>query len=118
MPSTEPPNEVRLPVTGGVVPVPDPTTLTNQLVTRAVLAVREVLETQISELHNRINRMEPTLFNRLTASMEQLKELHGEKFKALQTSIDRIMAMESRSSVIGSDHGGGAARPGADDRRL
>jgi hypothetical protein len=92
--------------------------LTGELVTRAVAASREVLETQIADLHNRINRMEPTLFNRLTASMEQLKELHGEKFKALQTSIDRIMAMESRSSVIGSDHGGGAARPGADDRRL
>jgi hypothetical protein len=77
-----------LPGSSGIVPIPDPTTLTNQLVTRAVSAVREVLETQISEINNRVNRMEPTLFDRLTASMEQLKELHGEKFKALAISID------------------------------
>jgi hypothetical protein len=53
-----------LPFSSGIVPIPDPTTLTNQLVTRAVIAVRELLESQIAELTNRVNRMEPTLFAR------------------------------------------------------
>jgi hypothetical protein len=36
------------PTQGGSVPVPDPTTLTNQLVSRAVTALREVIETRLS----------------------------------------------------------------------
>ena len=35
------------PVTPGFVPIPDPTTLTNQLVSRAVAALREILETRL-----------------------------------------------------------------------
>ena len=51
----------------GSVPIPDPTTLTNQLVSSAILAVREVLEAKIQDL----TRLEPRMFERI----EALKEL-------------------------------------------
>ena len=194
------------------VPIPDPTTLTNQLVSRAIPAMREILESKIEDIDNRLNRLEPMLFERLVTHdgdkqrslCRKIARLHSEidglrllkrttslpcnhawmarcnnctllrreislldgqttrppldvriamdaafaaagaaaqkqelaftkQIDQLTSNVqliskasddkltdlkDRIVAMESRSSVIRSDHGGGAARPGADDRRL
>ena len=47
--------------------------------------------------------------------LDDLKKTLDDKFTDIK---DRIVAMESRSSVMRSDNCGGVARHGADDRRL
>lgn len=84
-----------LPATAGIVPVPDPTTLTNQLVTRAIQAIREVLETKIEDIDNRLNRLEPMLFERLVATMETNNALYSEKLLAVRIEIDALRLLKA-----------------------
>jgi hypothetical protein len=79
----------------GFVPVPDPTTLTNQLVSRAVGAVREVLEARIEDNSRRIDALKENLTESISYAIRELKELHDEKFKAIRsTSDERLKALD------------------------
>jgi hypothetical protein len=84
-----------LPATAGIVPVPDPTTLTNQLVSRAVSAVREVLESRIEDIDNRLNRLEPMLFERLVTTMETNNALYSQKLLGVHSEIDSLRLLKA-----------------------
>jgi hypothetical protein len=84
-----------LPATAGIVPVPDPTTLTNQLVSRATQAIREVLETKIEDIDNRLNRLEPMLFERLVTTMETNNALYSQKLLAVHSEIDSLRLLKA-----------------------
>jgi hypothetical protein len=84
-----------LPAKAGIVPVPDPTTLTNQLVTRATHALREVLETKIEDIDHRLNRLEPMLFERLATTMETNNALYSEKLLAAHSEIEALRLLKT-----------------------
>ena len=65
------------------VPIPDPTTLTIQFVSRAIVAVREVLEAKIQDIDNNLTRIEPMILERI----EALKELKDHDMQSLHAEI-------------------------------
>ena len=75
------------PVTAGIVPIPDPTVLTNQLVSSAIQAMREVLETKIKDIDNRINKLEPAMLARIEEKYASLKELKDHDVVALHAEV-------------------------------
>ena len=82
---------------------------------RAVTALREVLETKIEDIDSRLHRLEPMLFERLAATMETSNALYSEKFLAVHTEIDALRllkthdlaSMTERFTVQISDEGSG-----------
>jgi hypothetical protein len=66
------------------VPIPDPTTLTNQLVSRAIQAMREVLETKIESMLERI---------------EALKELISHDIQAVQAEVAFLKELKRHDSM-------------------
>jgi hypothetical protein len=93
-----------LPATAGIVPVPDPTTLTNQLVSRATQAIREVLETKIEDIDNRLNRLEPMLFERLVTTMETNNALYSQKLLAVHSEIDALRLLKAHDLASMQSH--------------
>jgi hypothetical protein len=79
----------------GIVPIPDPTTLTNQLVSRATQAIREVLETKIEDVDNRLNRLESMLFERLVTTMETNNALYSQKLLGVHSEIDALRFLKA-----------------------
>jgi hypothetical protein len=84
-----------LPAMAGIVPIPDPTTLTNQLVSRAILAAREILESKIEDIDNRLNRLEPMLFERLVTTMETNNALYSQKLLAVHSEIEALRLLKA-----------------------
>jgi hypothetical protein len=76
-------------------PIPDPTTLTNQLVSRATQAIREILESKIEDIDNRLNRLEPMLFERLVTTMETNNALYSQKLLAVHSEIDALRLLKA-----------------------
>jgi hypothetical protein len=86
--------------TPGLVPVPDPTTLTNELVTRAVMALREILETRLDANDKALRVLVKTS-----------EELAHEKFRAIEGMIstnrkaweDRFELLDKQTIKAASD---------------
>jgi len=88
-PRPDPPEETAAaPLMGGLVPIPDPTTLTNQLVARAVAGLREVLETRLDASDKAVTELNHTTDARVAAAVTQVKELYAEKFRLVEGSIE------------------------------
>ncbi len=76
------------PLLGRVVPIPDPTTLTNQLVSRAVGSLREVVETRLDASDKAVAELSRSTETRVAAAVTQVKELYAEKFRLVEHAIE------------------------------
>lgn len=92
-----------------LVPVPDPTTLTTQLLTREVACLREIIEARLDGMDKAIELLQRATDRHpaeITAAVDQLQELHEEKFGSIQTQFsERDTRTEStaRDSKIAID---------------
>jgi len=109
----------------GSTPVPDPTTLTNELVSKANAALREVLEAKIEGLASLtqgqfeaqdkatklLEKWRDTLPLEINAAVGHLKDVHEEKFHRLEELIQSIKDLmgEKFSSVGTQFQSGGTA---------
>jgi len=109
----------------GSTPVPDPTTLTNELVSKANAALREVLEAKIDGLAaltkgqfeaqdkatKLLEKWRDTLPAEINATVSHLKDVHEEKFQRLEELIQSIKDLmgEKFSSVNTQFQSGGTA---------
>ena len=57
--------------------------------------MREVLESKITEIDNRLNRLEPMLIERLVGTMETNNALHAEKFSAIHNEIEALRLLKA-----------------------
>jgi hypothetical protein len=76
--------------THDTVPVPDPTTLTNELVSRAVFSLREILETRLNANDKALNELAGTTAERVSTAVVQVRELYTETFKRVEGRIDAL----------------------------
>ncbi len=56
---------------------------------------REVLETKIEDIDNRLNRLEPMLFERLVTTMETNNALYSQKLLAVRSEIDALRLLKA-----------------------
>ena len=75
------------PNTGGSRPVPAPTVLTDSLVTRAVLALRELIETRLDSVSARVDNAVATVTRHADTAVEQNSALTEEKIRALTETV-------------------------------
>jgi hypothetical protein len=78
---------VDVPNNGTSRPVPDPTALTNELVTRAISSLRDVIETRIDAIDARVNNSVATITKHTDIAVEQSITLTEEKIKALTEAV-------------------------------
>ena len=64
-------------------PVPDPTALTNELVARAVLSLRELMETRLTGIDERVTTAISMIVRHADTVVKQNTEITDEKIKAL-----------------------------------
>jgi hypothetical protein len=72
-------------------PVPDPTTLTNELVSKAVAALREIIETRLNANDKAVKLLETRqelIPQQIKDEVAHLRQLHDEKFSAIIEAID------------------------------
>lgn len=74
----------------GSVPIPDPTTLTNELVSRAIIGLREILETRLDANDKALEELAKTTEQRLGAAVVQVKELYAETFRRIEGRIEAL----------------------------
>jgi hypothetical protein len=103
----DPPQGAAPPAATRNAPIPDPTTLTNQLVSRATQAIREILESKIEDIDNRLNRLEPMLFERLVSSMETNNALYSQKLLAVHSEINALRVLKAHDLASMQSHVGG-----------
>lgn len=79
---------------GGMLPVPDPTVLTTQQLTREILAIRELIEARLDGMDKAINliqaqsdRAPQHIDSAILAAVGRLQELHSEKFDSIATQF-------------------------------
>jgi hypothetical protein len=77
-----------------MLPVPDPTVLTTQQLTREILAIRELIEARLDGMDKAINliqaqsdRAPQHIDSAITAAVGRLQELHSEKFESIATQF-------------------------------
>jgi tetrahydromethanopterin S-methyltransferase subunit B len=73
------------------LPVPDPTVLTQQQMTREIWAAREILETRIVCLEELLERIQLTADQQISlreAAVGHLQSLQDEKFRGIQTQFE------------------------------
>lgn len=109
-----------VPGNGGSRPIPDPTVLTAQLVDRAVIGIREILEAKIDGDRNifatRLQGMDraiellqarrDSMVGEIDGKIANLERLHDEKFRSVQTQFtERDIRAEqtSRDSKVAVD---------------
>jgi hypothetical protein len=80
-----------------LVPVPDPTTLTNQLVAQAVSALRELLDARISALEKRIDVDETAQARHVDSVASNLEALLSAKIKANAEAINVLRSAGEES---------------------
>ena len=84
-----------------IVPIPDPTTLTNQLVERATSALREILETRLDASDKAVAELTRMTETRVAAAVTQVKELYAEKFRLVESAIEtNRMAIIDRFELL------------------
>jgi hypothetical protein len=71
-----------------MVPIPDPTTLTNQLVAQATSALREILEARLDASDKAVAELTRMTETRVAAAVTQVKELYAEKFRLVESAIE------------------------------
>ena len=76
------------------VPIPDPTVLTTQQLTREILAIRELIEARLDGMDKAINliqaqsdRAPSHIQTTIEAAVGRLQELHNEKFISIETQF-------------------------------
>lgn len=74
----------------GLVPRPDPSTLTTQQLLREILALRQILETRLDAIEKQLSGTQK-IVERLPTETEsrvgQLQALHGEKFRSIENQF-------------------------------
>jgi hypothetical protein len=80
---------------------PDPTTLTHDLVLRAVASSREILEARLDGNDKALDRLDHSTDARLAAAVIQVKEFYAEKFHTVGTRLDftKEMIEDNRRGV-------------------
>jgi len=83
------------------LPVPDPTTLTTDQLRREIAALKEVLQTQLAALADRVTLMQEHLDRRsadISKEVAHLRTLHDEKFVKVATQFhERDTRTEQRT---------------------
>jgi len=90
-------------------PVPDPTLLTTQQLTREIGALREIIETRLDgndKAYEILHQIIHTLPSQVDEKIDALKEVHEEKFRSIQgqfTERDVRTDQTSRDSKLAVD---------------
>jgi len=79
---------------GGTRPVPDPTQLTNELVTKATSSLRDIIETRVTGLEGHIRSIETTLNRHVDIAISDI-----EKRFAIQINAEVEKAQNGRDAV-------------------
>lgn len=84
-----------------LVPVPDPTTLTNRLVAQAVSALREIIETRLAGIELQIRTLEATQVRHSDIAIANLEQLLQSRISANGSAIDVLRtASEKRLETM------------------
>lgn len=103
-PAKDAPNRV-----SDTFPRPDPTVLTTQQLLREVSSVREIIETRIAGMDKAITLLQATTDrypSLMKAAVTELRDLHEEKFKSIQTQFterDTRTESSARDSKVAVD---------------
>jgi hypothetical protein len=85
---------------GGSVPVPDPTTLTNEAVLKATTALREVLEARIGGLEAKLETFEQNTTRHVDIAIKNTEELLTTKVSANSESITVLRTASEQRLVM------------------
>ena len=80
----------------GSVPVPDPTSLTNDLVKQAIGALREVIEARLDGNDRALDQLAKATDARVFASLGQISDLYIEIIKRVELRIDALGAVSDQ----------------------
>lgn len=97
----------------GFVPVPDPTTLTNELVSKAIAALREIIETRLEGNDKAVallSQWREHLPQEIDKAVGHLRQIHDERFDAVKDLIAVFKEAVNDRFTLNSEQTDKAAR--------